>query len=145
MNQQNEDQTMMNQEQAPAVESTPVMSSATTAGSDDVSEHKLWAIVGYILPFLFFIPIINEKTKNNAFARFHANQQLTLLVICIGLYVLSNVFFAMLSFGAFFIMPLVNLAILVLMIMGVIHAAQEEMKELPVVGGIKLLDKLFKA
>lgn len=126
---------------------TPTQTSAPASASvvDDVSDHKLFAILGYILPFLFFIPMVNDTSKNNAFARFHANQQLILLVIGIGFYVLSNVFYMVLGLLAFMILPIVNIALLVLVIMGIIHAAQGEMKELPVVGGFKLLDKVFKA
>ena len=133
----------MNAEQNVAPQETPsAPMQAPVTNADSVGDYKLFAILGYILPFLFFIPMVNESSKNNPFARFHANQQLTLLVISIGVYVISNLFFGM---GLYFIMPLVNIALLVLVIMGVIHAAQGEMKELPVVGGIKLLDKVFKA
>jgi uncharacterized membrane protein len=123
----------------------PVAQAPQAATNDGVSEHKLWAIVGYILPFLFFIPMIDEKSKNNAFARFHANQQLTLLAIGLGMYVVSQILLGTFMMGLFFIMPLINIAVLVLVVLGVIHAAQGEMKELPLVGGIKLLDKVFKA
>ncbi len=122
----------------------PVTQVPQATANDGVSEHKLWAIVGYILPFLFFIPMLDEKSKNNAFARFHANQQLTLLVIGLGVYVVTNILLGMFMFGLFFIMPIINIALLVLVVLGVIHAAQGEMKELPVVGKISLLGKIFK-
>lgn len=121
----------------------PVTQAPQATANDGVSEHKLWAIVGYILPFLFFIPMLDEKSKNNAFARFHANQQLTLLAIGLGVYIVTNILLGMFMFGLFFIMPLINIALLVLVVLGVIHAAQGEMKELPVVGKISLLGKIF--
>jgi uncharacterized membrane protein len=40
--------------------------------------------------------------------------------------------------------PLLNLGILVLAIMGIIHAAQGEMKELPLVGKFNFLGMIFK-
>lgn len=116
---------------------------ASTHNTDDVSDHKLFAILGYILPFLFFIPMVNDTSKNNAFARFHANQQLILLVIWVGFYILSNVFYMVLGFLLFIIWPIVNIALLVLVIMGIIHAAQGEMKALPLVGHFNILDKVF--
>ncbi len=116
------------------------MQAATPAASDGVSEHKLYAILGYILPILFFLPLIQESSKNNAFARFHANQQLILLLLWVGVqFVLSNVLYMVMSMGAYAIMPILNLAILVLAIMGIVHAAQGQMKELPVVGKFKLI------
>ncbi|MFM2381389.1 MAG: hypothetical protein RLZZ76_156 [Candidatus Parcubacteria bacterium] len=142
MDQQNE--TMGGTQTEATQSAAPVTAVPQASTNDGVSEHKLWAIVGYILPFLFFIPMLDEKSKHNAFARFHANQQLTLLAIGLGIYVVSNILLGMFMMGLFFIMPLINLALLVLVVLGVIHAAQGEMKELPVVGGIKLLDKVFR-
>ena len=118
---------------------------ATQAQGDAVGDHKLYAILGYILPFLFFLPLVQDSSKNNAFARFHANQQLILLILWVAVqFVLSNVLYMVMSMGAYTIMPLLNLVILVLAILGIVHAAQGEMKELPVVGKFKLIDSLFK-
>jgi hypothetical protein len=47
--------------------------SDTNAESADVDSHKALAIVGYIIPILFFIPLVTDA-KNNTFAKFHANQ-----------------------------------------------------------------------
>ena len=107
--------------------------------SDEVSEHKLYAIIGYILPFLFFLPLLSESSKHNAFARFHANQQLLLLLLVVGLYVIHNVLFIVFMAGGFFIMQLLNLAVLVLAILGIVNAVQGEMKELPLIGKFRLL------
>lgn len=110
--------------------------------TDTISEHKLYAILGYVLPFLFFLPMVQDSSKNNAFARYHANQQLNLLGVCIALYVVGRVLLSI-SYILFTIMPLLNLAVLVLAIMGIIHATQGQMKELPVIGKFNYLDKLF--
>jgi len=118
---------------------------AAPAAQDGVGDNKLFAILGYVLPFLFFVPLVMENSKNNTFARFHANQQLIVLILWIGVqFVLGNVLYMVLSMAAFALMPLLNLAILVLAIMGIISAAQGQMKELPVVGTFKLIDKMFK-
>jgi uncharacterized membrane protein len=121
------------QQQAPV--ETQNQTPQTSGGGD----HKLWAIIGYILPFLFFIPMLDEKAKHDTYVRFHAEQQLALLVVGLG------VFVAMSFIGGFmfFIAPLCNLALLVFAILGIISAAKGEMKELPLIGGIKLLDKVF--
>ena len=106
---------------------------------DDISEHKLYAILGYILPFLFFLPLLQESSKHNAFARFHANQQLILLIGWAALYVVGNMLVMILYMMGVFLLPLLNLAFLVLAILGIIHAAQGQMKELPVIGKFRLL------
>jgi uncharacterized membrane protein len=124
------------------VAAAPAASDATA--SNDHSDHKLFAILGYILPFLFFLPMLQEGSKNDPFARFHANQQLVILAVWLAVYVVSTVLFSMMYMPLFFLMPLINLALLVLAILGIINAAQGEMKPLPVIGKFELLHKLFK-
>lgn len=99
---------------------------ATGSGMD---QHKLWAIIGYIIPFLFFVPLVLDETKGNAFARFHANQQLLLLIVWIIGWVLMFVFIGL----------LVYLFALVLMIVGVVNAVNGKTKKLPLIGGITLI------
>ena len=60
----------------------------------EFSEHekekfKVWAVLGYLLPILFFVPIVLDG--NSRFCKFHANQQLVWLVICIILGIISGV------------------------------------------------------
>lgn len=109
--------------------------------ADDANTHKVLAIVGYILPFLFFLPLVSEEGKKSEFAMFHANQHLILLIGIVGLYVIHNMFYMMLMVGGFFLMQLINLAFLVFVVIGIINAAKGEMKELPLIGGFKILNK----
>ena len=90
MDQENNDNTMhepMGDTQSPVVSAQQSDSAqgqqaeATQTTNDGISDHKMYAILGYILPFLFFLPLLSESSKNNPFARFHANQQLILLII----------------------------------------------------------------
>lgn len=46
--------------------------------ASDVQSYKIHAIVPYLLPILFFLPLLGNK--NSAFCRFHANQQLAWLI-----------------------------------------------------------------
>jgi uncharacterized membrane protein len=138
----NDDMNTMGQEpQGGAQEGSMAQTTAPAAepAKDDISEQKLFAILGYILPFLFFLPLVMDSSKHSAFARFHANQQLILLLIIAGVYILSNFLMMILFVGLVFIMPLINLAILALAIIGIINAAKGEMKELPFVGHFKLI------
>ena len=91
--------------------------------------------MGYIIPILFFIPLVTDA-KNSPFAKFHANQQLNLLIAA----VVVNVVGGIIPFiGWFIILPLGSIFLIVVAIMGIINAAKGEMKELPLIGGFKLI------
>lgn len=48
---------------------------------NDVQQNKIAAVVPYFIPVLFFLPLIMDK--NSAFCKFHANQQLTWLIVTV--------------------------------------------------------------
>ncbi len=103
----------------------------------DVSQHKALAIVGYIFPILFFLPLITDA-KENEFARFHANQQLNLLLFwVIGQAAAS--FLTVILIGLLLI-PLVTIAGFIFLILGVMNVVNNRMKPLPVIGKFRLLD-----
>lgn len=105
----------------------------------EFSRYQTFAILGYILPFLFFLPLLDEKTKHVPFVRFHANQQLILLVIILALYMLHNMLFMMLMLLGYYVSQLLNLVILGLAMYGAYNAYQGKMKELPLVGQFRIL------
>ena len=86
------------------------------------------AVLSY---FLFFLPLI--AAKDSKLAMFHANQSVVLLIGLIA----SGVVGAVPVIGL--ISPLIWLAVFVLWIMGIVQAAQGQMKPLPVVGTITIL------
>ncbi len=102
----------------------------------DVEKNKAMAIVGYIIPILFFIPLINEDSKKSPFAKFHANQQLVLLIAWV---VVSMVGSILPFIGWFIILPAGMIVLVVFMIMGIINASQGKMKPLPLIGGIEIV------
>lgn len=111
-------------------ENTPV------PDNSDVENNKAFAIVGYILPILFFIPLLNESSKNSPFAKFHANQQLVLLIAAFAINVVGTVIPII---GWFIILPLGLLMVLVWAIMGIINAVNGQMKKLWLIGGFTIL------
>lgn len=126
-----------NMEENKASESTPEQPAApeATATSDDVEKNKAMAIIGYIIPILFFIPLVTEA-KNSPFAKFHANQQLNLLIAA----VVVNVVGGIIPFiGWFLLLPIGSIIILVLAIMGLINAIGGKMKKLPIIGGFEII------
>lgn len=104
--------------------------------SADAEKNKAMAIVGYIIPILFFIPLLSEETKKSPFAKFHANQQLNLLLAAIAVNVVGTLIPIL---GWFIILPLGSLLLIVLAIMGIINGAKGAMKKLPIIGDFELL------
>lgn len=96
----------------------------------DVKDNKVMAILAY---FIFFLPLI--AAKDSKFARFHANQGLIVLLVSIGASIIGAIVGAFIPFFG-----MITYAItIILVIFGVLNAANGEMKELPVVGSISII------
>lgn len=105
----------------------------------DINNNKGMSVLAYI-GFLFLVPLL--ACPNSKFVRYHTNQGLVLFLLEFALGVVT---------GILGIIPIAGLIIggllsavggiftLVLMIMGIINAAQGQAKELPLIGKITLL------
>jgi uncharacterized membrane protein len=113
------------------------MEEAKHADPQDAEKNKAMAIVGYIIPILFFIPLVTEEGKKSPFAKFHANQQLNLLLFLVVGQIAGSIL-AFILIG-FLVVMLVWVGWLVFMILGIINASKGAMKELPLIGGFKLI------
>ena len=101
------------------------------------SNDKAFGALGYV-GILFLIPLLAGKTE---FTRFHANQGLVLFIIGVALGIVSGILSVIPFIGwlGMIIGGLGSLATLILMILGIVNAAQGEMKPLPVIGSIKII------
>lgn len=106
------------------------------------SNDKVYGILAY-LGILVLVPLLAGKSQ---FARFHANQGLVLFIADIILGVLIGITTGVLSLLGIvglvlgsIVSGVLGLCIFVMVIMGIINAANGEMKPLPVIGGIKLI------
>ncbi len=102
-----------------------VQDAVLKATSEDVEKNKTMAMLAYLV---FFIPLLTDA-KDSPFAKFHANQSLLLLLVG---FVMT--FIPVIGW-------LINIAVFVFWIIGIIAASNGEMKEVPVIGGIHILDK----
>ncbi len=93
-----------------------------------------WSCVIAYIGILFFVPLLVDR--QNEFNRFHANQALVLLITATIVNILGK--FSPIVLGAL-VRLIGGIAIIVLMIMGVLNAANEKMKPLPLIGKIKLI------
>ncbi|MEI6528693.1 MAG: hypothetical protein WCO10_03440 [bacterium] len=90
------------------------------------NNDKTMAIIAYIL---FFIPLIAVQNRS-AFLNFHVNQGLNLFIVGVAGSVILNLL------HVFALSQVWGLVVLVLAIMGIISASKNEMKPLPVIGGL---------
>jgi len=116
----------------------PEERNTTTSDEADVSQVRLFGIIGYIFPILFFLPLITEA-KDNSFAKYHANQQLLLLLFLIigstAASILTVILIGLLLF------PVVWIFGLVCMVMGILNVVNDREKPLPLIGSITTLIK----
>ncbi|RAV16420.1 hypothetical protein DQG23_28820 [Paenibacillus contaminans] len=96
----------------------------------DVQNNKGMAILAYIL---FFIPLL--AAKDSKFAMYHANQG---LLVFLG-YLIVNVVLTIIPIIGWILLPFANLFVFILMIIGIINAANGQVKPLPLVGSISIL------
>ena len=101
----------------------------------DIQNNKVMAVLAYI-GILFLIPLL--AAKDSKFARFHANQGLILFLAGIVASIASGILVWIPVIG-WLISILLSIALLVFMILGIVNAAQGKAKELPLIGGIKIL------
>lgn len=98
---------------------------------EDINKNKGMAVLAYII---FLIPLL--AARESKFAKFHTNQGLLLFIAGVALNIISQIMPAMIYL---ILVPLANLAIFVLAILGIINAAKGEAKPLPLIGGIVIL------
>ncbi len=100
----------------------------------DIADNKVMAVLAY-LSWLILIPIF--LAKESKFARFHVNQAIILVIASFVIGILAGVFTAIVPIlGILF--GLISLGFLVLMILGIINAAQGKAKELPIFGKFRI-------
>ena len=116
----------------------------------DAEQNKGLAIVAY-LGILFIIPLLTGDYKKSAFLKFHTNQGAVLFLTAICVWIAAGIIMAILTalllqfyFGFFsmiigLFVPLVNIGILVLLIIGIINAVTGRMKPLPIIGKFTLI------
>lgn len=106
----------------------------------EVQQNKVMAFLGYIPP-LFFLPLC--CTQGSKYARFHANQGLVLLIVYAAVSVVVGIMSAIFTaigvgfvgtlFGALEIVPVL------LSVFGIVNTCKGKTRELPVIGGIRIL------
>ena len=112
----------------------------TTAEFDqsDIDNNKVMGVLSY-LGILVIIPLL--AAKESKFARFHANQGLILVIVEILAAAVLGALSGIPLIGWIFSIAsaLIGIASLVLAIIGIVNVVNGKAKELPIIGGYKLL------
>lgn len=97
---------------------------------EDINNNKTMAGLAYII---FFLPLI--VCPQSAFARFHANQGLLLLILS----VVGTTILGVIPIIGWMLIPIFCLAIFLLCIMGLVSGLQGNSKRLPLIGKYTIL------
>lgn len=112
------------------------------SNQNDQSNTILFSILSYI-GILWLIPLLVEK--NDKVVRFHVNQGIVLFIfdiigsIAVGILSAIFVFIPVISFLRVVIASLFGILCFVLMIIGIVNAANKSEKPLPIIGKFQVL------
>lgn len=112
------------------------------SNQNDQSNTILFSILSYI-GILWLIPLLVEK--NDKVVRFHVNQGIVLFIfdiigsIAVGILSAIFVFIPVISFLGVVIASLFGILCFVLMIIGIVNAANKSEKTLPIIGKFQIL------
>ncbi|MBO7375760.1 MAG: hypothetical protein ILO42_01225 [Clostridia bacterium] len=104
----------------------------------DIEDNKVISLFSY-LSWLVLIPIF--AAKDSKYARFHANQGIVLAIIEIAVWVVFGILSVIPVVGWIFTVlnSLCSIAFTVFAVLGIVNAVRGKAKELPFIGGIRIL------
>lgn len=102
--------------------------------TDDVKNNPM-GVFAY-LGILFLIPLL--LCEKNKFVRFHVNQGIVLFIIEIACGFISG-FLIFLPIIGIILAAFISILSIVFTILGIVNVCKNEKKELPLIGGIKIL------
>jgi uncharacterized membrane protein len=100
---------------------------APVPAKDTKGNNKLFGVLAYLGPLVIVSYLVK---KDDSFVKFHIKQGLILLAIQIILWVVGS----MLMPSLWQLYRLVDLAVVILAIIGIVNVIQDKEKELPLVG-----------
>lgn len=104
---------------------------ASEFSPEDVQKNSVPVILAYLIPLLFFLPIVSDR--NSLFCKFHANQSFTWFLLTAVLGVVKNIIkiFPIIGGIAGSVLGIAELAVAVSLMYG---ASQGKALRLPFVG-----------
>jgi len=113
------------------------------SGTPNAQDDKLIGILSY-LGILWIVAYILYGSKKTEYNLFHVKQGLGLIIVWVALWIIAFIaaFIPVIGMVISFAMIFVYLGLLVIVILGIINAANGVQKELPLIG--KLTESLLK-
>jgi uncharacterized membrane protein len=112
---------------------------ASGAGTDD---NKTMSILAYIL---FFVPLITGAYRTSESVKFHTNQGTVLFIFALiygvaySILTVILIFIPVVGWIIIALLGFLSLGILALCVIGIVNAAQGEMKPLPLIGTFRII------
>jgi uncharacterized membrane protein len=111
---------------------TPTQSTGPQLSKQEIDSGKTMAILSYI-PFIgLIVSIVSLSQKDNAFSLYHAKQALTLCICALVAFLVCRLLFFL--YIGFLLMIAVQVAALVLCVLGIMNANSGQCKPLPLIG-----------
>ena len=104
----------------------------------DIDRNRSLSILIAVIPVLFFLPLVDENSKNSPFLRFSANQGLLLILTCFAAGIGGSIV-AIIPILGWIIAILLGIAPTVLYIIGIINAVQGNGKGYPYLNEISII------
>jgi len=98
--------------------------------AEDIEKNKVVSAFAYLL---FFLPLI--VCPGSPFGKFHANQGLLLLIVCVAGSIILN----LIPVVGWILLPLFSVLVLAVAIMGLVNTLNGKAKELPLIGKYRIL------
>jgi len=114
----------------PTPPQTPPNTTNPNPQSAGTNKNTGMAIVAYII---FFIPLLTNA-KNDSFVKFHVKQGLLIFIASIILWVFQMALPWRILFMISWVFSLMSLGLLVLMVIGIVNAANGKEEKLPLIG-----------
>ena len=101
----------------------------------DVEDGKACAILSYLLVGIIWY-FADDKMKKNSYVKHHVKQGLNLIVISIALSIVFSILMMTIILIPVIVVisPIVNIALLVLWIFGLVYVIKGDTKDVPLVG-----------
>jgi uncharacterized membrane protein len=119
---------------------SPAPASASAPARADIEQNKVFAVLAY-LGILFLVPLL--AAPNSPFARYHTNQGIILFITSLIVGPASWILgfpLALVTFGVGLALPFaLGVGLLVLLILGIVNAANGQCKPLPLIGHFQLI------